>query len=63
MRDLLRKKGSFTEQEALNILKDLIAGFKYLHERGIIHRDLKPANILVHKGRFKISDFGFAKNL
>lgn len=38
-------------------------GFKYLYEKEIIHRDLKPANILVHDGVYKISDFGFAKNL
>lgn len=29
----------------------------------VIHRDLKPANILISDGNYKISDFGFAKNL
>ena len=52
-----------SEPEALRLLRDLMAGFKYLCEHEIIHRDLKPANILMHKGRCKISDFGFAKNL
>ena len=40
-----------------------MSGFKYLYDHEIIHRDLKPANILMSKGRCKISDFGFAKNL
>ena len=28
---------------------------------GILHRDLKPENIMLHNGRAKIADFGFAK--
>lgn len=34
-----------------------------LTDKGIIHRDLKPANILIDDGVYKISDFGFARNL
>ena len=30
---------------------------------GIVHRDLKPSNILINDGVFKLTDFGFAKNL
>ena len=63
LKDYLRKREKISEPEALKILKDLMSGFKYLYEKEIIHRDLKPANILMHKGRCKISDFGFARNL
>jgi serine/threonine-protein kinase ULK/ATG1 len=51
----------FTEDQALEILNQLIAGFSAIVKEGIIHRDLKPANVLVHDGVFKICDFGFAK--
>jgi serine/threonine-protein kinase ULK/ATG1 len=36
-------------------------GFEYLKKHNIMHRDLKPANILIHKGVYKIADFGLAK--
>lgn len=29
--------------------------------KGFLHRDLKLANILIHDGKAKIADFGFAK--
>lgn len=47
----------------MKVLKDILNGFKYLYDKEIIHRDLKPANILINDGVYKISDFGFAKNL
>lgn len=52
-----------SEAEALVFLKDIMRGFEYMNKLDIMHRDLKPANILVSKGRLKISDFGFARNL
>ena len=63
---LSKKNGRVSEKEALNILKQLVEGFRELVKRSIIHRDLKPANILVRIGEdgepcFKLADFGFAK--
>lgn len=52
-----------SENEAIHILKDLLHGLKALLKIGIIHRDIKPANIMVHDGTFKITDFGFAKQV
>ena len=37
---------------------------KITHEnKKTLHRDLKPENILVLNGKFKITDFGIAKNV
>ena len=63
LRNFIKRKRRVSEAEALKILRDIMNGFKYLCNHEIIHRDLKPANILIHNGRCKISDFGFAKNL
>lgn len=51
------------EPQAILFLKDICQGLYACRENNIIHRDIKPANILIHQGRAKISDFGFARNL
>ncbi|KAL5357579.1 kinase-like domain-containing protein [Aspergillus floccosus] len=43
------------------LLKQLLRGIKYLHERGIAHRDIKPENIVMADPNcLKICDFGDA---
>lgn len=39
-------------------LADILAGLEELHSLGFTHRDLKPGNVLLHNGRWKLSDFG-----
>lgn len=41
------KTNKVDEKTALDILRQLISGMKYLKEKDLIHRDLKPPNILV----------------
>jgi hypothetical protein len=50
------------EAEAVPVLADIAAGLQDLHSAGIIHRDLKPANVLRHDGRWKLADFGIARD-
>ena len=57
----LKKNRVLDDRECFSFLKDMVTGFIELIKKGIIHRDLKPANILINRGSFKISDFGFAK--
>ena len=59
--DLLKKKKFFSEQETIHFLKDIVSGFVEIGINNFLHRDLKLANILLHDGKAKIADFGFAK--
>ena len=40
------ERGSYSERDAANIVRQIINGVKYLHSLGIAHRDLKPEVIL-----------------
>lgn len=45
-------------------MKQMIAGYKSLHENKLVHRDLKPENLFLgNNGQIKIGDFGFAASL
>ena len=48
--------------EAVEIVRQVLAGARYAHARGIVHRDLKPQNVLVDaEGRARVTDFGIAR--
>ncbi|CAD8210709.1 unnamed protein product [Paramecium octaurelia] len=51
----------YTPEEAINILKQIIKGYKLLYDNNVIHRDIKPQNILYLDGVYKIADFGLAR--
>jgi len=54
----------FSEQDAANIIKQVLSAINYCHSRNIVHRDLKPENLLLDKSgdqtRVTIIDFGTA---
>ena len=61
LKNLLYKRGALHHVEAIDIMKQVVAGTADAHHHGIIHRDLKPQNILVtDSGTVKIADFGIA---
>ncbi|XP_033494545.1 serine/threonine-protein kinase H1-like [Epinephelus lanceolatus] len=62
--DRVVSRGHFTERDATQALRMVLAGVGYLHNLGITHRDLKPENLLYyHPGadsRLLVTDFGLA---
>ena len=61
--DSLRHKirSGLKVDEALRLIRDILAGVAAAHAQNIAHGDIKPANILITKsGQAKVADFGLA---
>ena len=57
----------FTERQAADIVRQIVAAVAHLHHMNLAHRDLKPENLL-YKSKaadspLKLTDFGFAKEV
>ena len=64
LKQLLKKRGSLTLSEAIDIMLQLTDGMAHAHDSYIIHRDLKPQNILIDQKNqlnIKLADFGLAR--
>ncbi len=64
LKQLLKRRGSLTLSETIDIMLQLTDGMAHAHDSYIIHRDLKPQNIMIQDdGQIKITDFGIAMAL
>ncbi|EAR95768.2 Serine/Threonine kinase domain protein (macronuclear) [Tetrahymena thermophila SB210] len=63
MFEVIRKLGSYSEEIASRIFKQILSCIRYMHESCVCHRDLKPNNILsTEDGQcVKITDFNISK--
>jgi eukaryotic-like serine/threonine-protein kinase len=60
LKDLIAR--GLTVPEAVEIVRQVLAGVGFAHDHGIVHRDLKPHNVLVDRdGRARVADFGIAR--
>ncbi len=58
------EEGTLAEDEVLRIAADMLAGLSAAHEENLVHRDIKPGNLIkAAGGRWKVGDFGVAKDL
>ncbi len=63
--DLLTNIPKLSKTQKINIMKDILKGIVYIHNRkpySLIHRDIKPTNILLTNSKVaKITDFGLSR--
>eukprot|EP01083_Nonionella_stella_P304606 1059366_1 len=59
----LQQKNRFSEQESVQLIKQILSAIDHLHTNNIVHRDLKLSNIVfadhdTHNPLLKLIDFG-----
>lgn len=62
----LSERGRFSENEACDVLRQMLMATAYLHSRRIVHRDLKLENFMYQSqdsSHLKVIDFGLACRL
>jgi hypothetical protein len=61
--DLLRGRRALSYGECIDMVGQVGAGITDASRAGIVHRDLKPQNLFLHRGVWKILDFGVARGV
>jgi serine/threonine protein kinase len=69
LRKVIQQRPSI--DDAVKIMRQVLAGLAHAHAQGVVHRDIKPENILIHEraaregydaqGLVKITDFGLGR--
>jgi tetratricopeptide (TPR) repeat protein/predicted Ser/Thr protein kinase len=64
LRDFILREERLSEEQTIEIARQLCRGLSEAHSMGVVHRDLKPQNIMIDpKDNAKIMDFGIARSV
>jgi serine/threonine-protein kinase len=62
LHDDLAKGKIFKEDEAIDLIMQLVSALGHAHSLGLVHRDVKPKNIMInHEEVVKLADMGLAR--
>ena len=61
--NLIRQEKRFSPDEAIRIVRQLLAAAKVMHRAGLVHRDIKPDNIIFVDNVAKLSDPGLVVSI
>lgn len=62
LRQLVEERGALSEEETVDLARQMCEMLEHLHERKILHRDFTPDNlILTERGVLKLIDFNVAQ--
>lgn len=59
----LQYKNSYSDNEVLDFILQMLNNIKIMYNSGYVHRDIKPDNIIVNNNIYKVIDGGLGKNL
>jgi calcium/calmodulin-dependent protein kinase I len=45
--DRIVEKGSYTEKDASDLIRQVLEAVDYMHEQGVVHRDLKVCSVFL----------------
>ncbi|MBS7576861.1 MULTISPECIES: Stk1 family PASTA domain-containing Ser/Thr kinase [unclassified Enterococcus] len=61
LKHYIRENAPLSNQEAVRLIREILAAITVAHDHKIVHRDLKPQNVLLDENcTAKITDFGIA---
>src|SRR5512135_337141 len=64
LEEIIRREGRLDLKFSLDVMRQILSGIAFAHQKGFIHRDLKPSNIIISsEGIAKIMDFGISKSI
>jgi eukaryotic-like serine/threonine-protein kinase len=66
LREELNRRGALSVPEAIDVVRQVLAGLQIVHEAGLVHRDVKLDNLFLctpvdGRRHVKVLDFGIAK--
>ncbi len=61
---MIGEHGRYSQQQTIDIIRQVCRALEAAHAVGVVHRDLKPQNILIDAtGRVLVMDFGLARSI